>query len=464
MSESKKELIEEHKRLTRILKDGTLKERLEEYERQVKELKALLQGEEYKPEKLDKAITPDPNYKGDHQAMVDGKWYRVKNVGVDKSRPIVSHVGENWYELEGHPEGVVHQNRLEDYNPGLTKSNYGPKGAGLYDPTVNQKRKAKNVETIEGLGQNKNVKEYTSATQGTAKQQADVQAKRDLAVNRRQPVRTLADLSPEEKAKLEAEYMKKDDGVPAYQHQVQSVPSQSVPPHLQRIAFMESSGGKNREHNMVQSGIHKGTKSVSSYGLMPLYVKEAAEKYKPLKNSFAGKLISSMSSPEDVNNLTRDVNFDNHVAKHIWNYNESRLGKFTSDPEHLELLGVAAHRRGVTGAASTYAKGGIEAILNDPYVQKYQQLKDEDAKRVTSLQKAQVKLELLKSALAKATSEELKKEEKPIQQVLNEIRTRQPTDEEIIRIIQSHIPTQEEILEAEAKTSEERYRQACEEV
>jgi hypothetical protein len=213
VSESKKELIEEHKRLVRILKEGTSKERLEEYERQLKELKKLVAGGEYEPENIKKSITTDPNYKGDHQAKVDGKWYKVKNVGVDKAKPVVTHQGENWYKLEGHPEGSVHQNRVEDYwrpgedaPAGLAKSNYGPKGAGLYDPTVNQKRKARNVETVEGLGQNKNVKEYTSAKQGTSKEWAATQAKKDLAVNKKQKVKTMADLSPEEKAEIEAKY------------------------------------------------------------------------------------------------------------------------------------------------------------------------------------------------------------------------------------------------------------------
>lgn len=345
MSESKKELIEEHKRLTHVLKDGSSKERLEEYERQMKELKHLLATGKYKPEvvegkvaktkvdttyhvpylggyskdgstiyidsrfpktikpngkksidahkylvvhevtekhledmgldyneahniaeatqeaalKLDghdpedyygiyyktynqvlrdfdpkkvpedldlkpyeddklhsvierikglnKAITPDPNYKGNHKAMVDGKWYRVKNAGVDKNRPIVSHEGENWYELEGHPEGVVHQDRLQDYDEGLNKSGYGPKGAGLYDPTVNIKRKENRTgEEVSSAGKNVAVHEYTSATMGTAKQQADTLATKQKKLNRRQPVKTLETMTDEEKAEIERKY------------------------------------------------------------------------------------------------------------------------------------------------------------------------------------------------------------------------------------------------------------------
>lgn len=86
----------------------------------------------------------------------------------------------------------------------LVKSNYGPKGAGLYDPVANAKRKENNTgDSIDTIGRNKNVKEYTSATQGTAKDQAEAVSRKQAKLNAKQPVTTT--LSPELKAKLEAE-------------------------------------------------------------------------------------------------------------------------------------------------------------------------------------------------------------------------------------------------------------------
>ena len=463
MSESKKELIEEHQRLTRILKEGTLKERLEEYERQVKELKKLLAGGDYEPENIKKAITPDLKYPGTHHAKVDGEWYRVKNIGVDPDKPPVPGYSKqpNWYELEGHPEGSVQDNRIEDYwQPGtdkpkdLVKSNYGPKGAGLYDPTVNQKRKAKNVDSIEGIGPNRNIKEYTPAIQGTLKQQAATQAKKDLAVNKLQPVKTEKDLSPEEKAEIEAKYntKKSEDAPPAYEHKVQSSPSQKVPDFLRRIATIESTGGKNKVHAEVKEGVHKGTRSVSAFGLMPKYIKEVAEKFNPLKNSMLGKLIRS-SDVNQVNNIVSNNEHDSTLANHIWNYNQSRLSQHTVDPSHLEALGVAAHRRGITGALKLYKEGGINAVHSDPYVKTYHNIKNNEV----ALEKANTKLKLLRSALEKATHQE-----KPLNQVLMEIRTRQPTDAEINLIMNAQTSmSQEGQAEVEAKAAEERYRQMC---
>jgi hypothetical protein len=235
--------------------------------------------------------------------------------------------------------------------------------------------------------------------------------------------------------------------------------SSQLPAHLQRIAIMESSGGKNKKHAEVKAGVHKGTSSVSAFGLMPKYIKEVAEKFKPLKNSMLGKLIAS-SDIDQVNEIVSNNKHDNELANHIWNYNQSRLSRHNVDPSHLEALGVSAHRRGITGTLDTYKEGGINAIHQDPYVKKYHQIKYHQA----ALEKANAKLQLLRSALAKAVAEDIKNSEKPIQQVLSEIRTRQPTDEEIVRILQTQVPSEQEIVEAEAKAVEERYRQACEEV
>lgn len=96
----------------------------------------------------------------------------------------------------------------------LIKSNYGPKKAGLYDPTVNQERKAKNVDKIPELGQNQNVKTYTSAAQGTASQQADKEAKEAKKKSKKMPVKVG---TPEEiaamNAKMSAEAAKPVTGI-----------------------------------------------------------------------------------------------------------------------------------------------------------------------------------------------------------------------------------------------------------
>ena len=86
----------------------------------------------------------------------------------------------------------------------LTKSGYGPKGANLYDPHVNQERKSNNTgDQVADAGKNVNVKEYSSAKFGSAKTQAAELSSKQAKINSKQPVKTVLD--PELKAKLEAE-------------------------------------------------------------------------------------------------------------------------------------------------------------------------------------------------------------------------------------------------------------------
>ena len=69
----------------------------------------------------------------------------------------------------------------------LDKSNYGPKRLELYDPSANAKRKAKNTDTIEGVGPNRNVKQYTT-TASTIGQMKDKEYEKK---NKLQPVKNV---------------------------------------------------------------------------------------------------------------------------------------------------------------------------------------------------------------------------------------------------------------------------------
>lgn len=92
------------------------------------------------------------------------------------------------------------------------KSNYGPKDLGLYDAAANQKRKqTRTGDEVEGAGQNKGVRQYTSAKMGTAKEQAAAQAKIDAEKSKQNKPKVY---SPDElKAFAEARGAKVSDKV-----------------------------------------------------------------------------------------------------------------------------------------------------------------------------------------------------------------------------------------------------------
>lgn len=90
----------------------------------------------------------------------------------------------------------------------VEKSNYGPKGMGLYSEKDNINRKSRRVGTVhEDVGQNKSEYKYTPSARGTFAEQTKREAKRDKALSAKNPVKVYTD---EEKKKLQEEYENKD--------------------------------------------------------------------------------------------------------------------------------------------------------------------------------------------------------------------------------------------------------------
>lgn len=98
-------------------------------------------------------------------------------------------------------------------SPGkLEKSNYAPKGMGLYNQVDNIKRKSTRTgEVVEDAGQNKAVRQYTSAPHGTAAQQASRQSAADKRKSSKNPVRSMKDMSQEELDAIKAKYAAKSE-------------------------------------------------------------------------------------------------------------------------------------------------------------------------------------------------------------------------------------------------------------
>lgn len=230
---AKPELIEEHKRLVDVLRSGSKKEQIKEAERQLKELKEMVgkadrcwEGYEPTPGKKpyekgscrpvekQEVVTFDKEEKSKRtwKVKIKGKpgYHDVKDVldmGSQKHNSYVLHDGT-----------TVHHDDVEDLDitgkapNSLEKSNYGPKGMGLYNPTDNINRKSTRTgEVREDVGQNKAVRQYTSSTYGTAAQQATSQAQSDKKKSAKNPVRSMAEMSEAELNAIKARYAAKTD-------------------------------------------------------------------------------------------------------------------------------------------------------------------------------------------------------------------------------------------------------------
>lgn len=144
---------------------------------------------------------------------------------------------------------------------------------------------------------------------------------------------------------------------------------------MQGIAQIESSGGKFRDHPMNQSGLQKGTKSVSSYGLMPNTVYEFTKRSKEFQSTPEGqRVLQTQGNPEAINSITQDTNSDDAIMKQLLVDQDSRLKPhYEGSPVDAEMANVLANRRGVNGAIKSIQNGSYQ---KDPYLQKFLQLRN----------------------------------------------------------------------------------------
>ena len=149
-------------------------------------------------------------------------------------------------------------------------------------------------------------------------------------------------------------------------------------PQLEAVAQIESSGHKFRDHPIVNAGIHKGTKAVSSYGVMPLGVYELATKNKVFASTPTGQEILKAGADDPYANwahiaeVTRNQQHDNTAAAHLWNYQRERVSKFAKPEHDVDAITAYAHRRGIGAAYSLMQKpDGYQTIMNDPYTVKF---------------------------------------------------------------------------------------------
>lgn len=230
---AKPELIEEHKRLVDVLRSGSKKEQVAEAERQLKELKEMVEKgdrcwEGYEPtpgkkpyekgscrpvEKQD-VVTFDKEDKRQRSWKIKIK----KQPGYHEVKDVLDMGSQQHNSYVLHDGRTIGHDQVEDLDitgkngDGLEKSNYGPKGMNLYNAVDNIKRKSTRTgEVREGVGQNQAVREYTSTPHGTATQQAARQAAKDKKKSAANPVRSMKDMSEEEINAIKAKYAAKSD-------------------------------------------------------------------------------------------------------------------------------------------------------------------------------------------------------------------------------------------------------------
>lgn len=150
---------------------------------------------------------------------------------------------------------------------------------------------------------------------------------------------------------------------------------------LQILSHLESSGGKNKVHKLQKTGLHKNTRAVSSYGLMPNTVIEFVKRNKDFQSTPTGQaLLNIINNPEEINKITQQQKHDDAIMSALIQEQNKRLQPHLDETDDPELLNVYAHRRGVSGAINA-AKD--DSYKSDPYVKAY---KEEKIKRFPNVE------------------------------------------------------------------------------
>jgi hypothetical protein len=159
---------------------------------------------------------------------------------------------------------------------------------------------------------------------------------------------------------------------PSAPQAVQRAAPAALHPDLEHIAFIESSNGKNKNHEMTNVGLSAGQTAGGSTGLMPLTVKEVVAKSPELSKKYS-HLIDAPHGQ-----VTAFINNHPEAEAEIANTHWKNLSnKFHNDRPRMAY----AWRNGVTAAK----RADVSTIFSHPYVQKF--IHQTASRKIASLNK-----------------------------------------------------------------------------
>lgn len=137
-------------------------------------------------------------------------------------------------------------------------------------------------------------------------------------------------------------------------------------PGLNPIRMIESSGGLNTNHPMVQEGPNAGTTAYGQYGLMPMQIVDTANHDRHISGKYPQLL--HMDYKKDQNKIFQILKANPDLEKQIANSHWKRLNdRFSGDENRMAY----AWLNGITGAVHA----SEDEVNNHPYVQKYNKFK-----------------------------------------------------------------------------------------
>jgi hypothetical protein len=142
----------------------------------------------------------------------------------------------------------------------------------------------------------------------------------------------------------------------------------SLKEFLRKISMIESSGGKDTNHPVMQSGLHQGMSAIGKYGLMPNTIQEVARRNR--KHEQLGYLANM--TPEQIDEEVRKNPILEQLAA-------EKLAEHVINKQGGDEVKAAYSWN--MGHNLSPKKIEQRQYLDNPYVKKFQKLQLEDMKR-----------------------------------------------------------------------------------
>lgn len=129
---------------------------------------------------------------------------------------------------------------------------------------------------------------------------------------------------------------------------------------LDAISQIESSGGQNTNHPMIQNGLQAGQQAIGSYGLLPNTVQELSNRAR-LKGQLTPEMSAASRNPASIGNDPQlEKQYANQLADKV-------LNKY-QDPDMAAYAWNHGHNIPIEEIKQRH-------IEDDPYVQKFKQIR-----------------------------------------------------------------------------------------
>lgn len=141
---------------------------------------------------------------------------------------------------------------------------------------------------------------------------------------------------------------------------------QKVNDFLNTVSMIESSGGKNFNHEELQSGIHKGHRAAGTYGLMPNTIDETINRMQ--RDNYDMEFAKPIIENKDPKFVKDYVEQNPDVEKKLARYLASNLlDKTNFDKEKAAYMWNTGHNQKVANITDKYT--------DHPYTEKFRKIK-----------------------------------------------------------------------------------------